>query len=61
MGFLPREANPEFFDAMMAVLAEYGFQPRLRRLAAEEAAHILQSNCVRMQLDRGWTFFRPYR
>lgn len=55
MGFLPREANPEFFDAMMATLAEHGFRPALRHLPREEAAHILQSNCIRMQLDRGWT------
>lgn len=55
MAFLPREANPEFFDAMMAALAADGFRPKLRILSADQQANILQSSVLQMQVNGGWT------
>ena len=56
MGFLARESNPEFFDAMMAALAADGFHPVLRpQPVGPFSDNIIQSNVVAQRLDGGWT------
>jgi hypothetical protein len=56
MGFLARESNPDFFDAMMAALAADGFTPLLRpQPAGPFSQNIIQSNMIAQRPDGGWS------
>jgi DNA-binding transcriptional LysR family regulator len=56
MGFVAREFNPDFFDAMMTALAADGFTPVLRpQPAGPFSQNVIQSNTIAQRLDGGWS------